>query len=124
MVAQAASEGKEVLFINQRHLLADKTITGVPLVPEYELVTLNEMAMSNNQPYLDQFYSDLRNHRFGVIMAGGLFTDFQRSDYPFAAENNIWAMRVARPLMCEYQVETVLSGGVAIMVPREKSDCP
>jgi len=124
VVTQATSEGKEVLFINQRHLLADKTITGVPLVAEYELVTLNEMAMSNNQPYLDQFYSDLRNHRFGVIMVGGLFTDFQRSDYPFSAENNSWALRIARPLMCEYQIETPLSGGVAIMIPRESSICP
>jgi len=123
-VMEANSAGKEVLFINQRHLLADKAITGVPLVPEYELVTLNEMAMSNNQPYLDQFYSDLRNHRFGVIVASIQFTDLQRSDYPFAKENNTWALRVARPLMCEYQIETALSGGVAIMIPREKSDCP
>ncbi len=105
-VTQAVSDGEEVLFINQRHLLADKTITGVPLVPEYELVTLNEMAMSKNEPYLERFYSDLRGHRFGVIVASAQFTDFQPSDYPFAAENNTWALRVARPLMCEYQVET------------------
>ena len=80
--------------------------------------------MSNNEPYLEQFYSDLREHRFGVIVASAQFTDFQRSDYPFAAENNTWALRVARPLMCEYQVETTLSGGIAIMVPRESSACP
>ena len=82
VVTQAASEGKEVLFINQRHLLADKTITGIPLVPEYELVTLNEMAMSNNQPYLDQFYSDLRNHRFGVIVASGHVHGFSAVGLP------------------------------------------
>jgi hypothetical protein len=122
--SQAVADGEEVLFINQRHLLADKSITGIPLVPEYELVTLNEMAMSNNGPYLEQFYSDLREHRFGVIVASAQFTDFQPSDYPFAAENNTWALRVARPLMCEYQVETILSGGIAIMAPRESSACP
>lgn len=122
--AQAVAGGEEVLFINQRHLLADKNITAIPLVPEYELVTLNEMAMSNNEPYLERFYSDLREHRFGVIVASVQFTDFQGSDYPFAAENNTWALRVARPLMCEYQVETILSGGIAIMVPRESSACP
>jgi hypothetical protein len=122
--AQAVTDGEEVLFINQRHLLADKSITHVPLVPEYELVTLNEMAMSNNEPYLEMFYSDLREHRFGVIVASAQFTDFQRSDYPFAAENNTWALRIARPLVCEYQVETTLSDGITIMVPREKSACP
>ena len=123
-VTQAVSDGEEVLFINQRHLLSDKTITGVPLVPEYELVTLNEMAMSKNEPYLERFYSDLRGHRFGVIVASAQFTDFQPSDYPFAAENNAWALRIARPLMCEYQVDVILSGGIAIMVPREESNCP
>jgi hypothetical protein len=122
--SQAVADGQEVLFINQRHLLADKSITHVPLVPEYELVTLNEMAMSNNEPYLEQFYSDLREHRFGVIVASAQFTDFQRSDYPFAAENNTWALRVARPLVCEYQVATTLSGGITIMVPRESPACP
>jgi hypothetical protein len=124
IVTQASSEGKEVLFINQRHLLADKAISGVPLVPEYEVVTLMEMAMSNNQSYLNQFYSDLSSHRFALIVASGLFTESQRPDYPFAAENNTWAERVARPLLCEYQVETVLSGGVTIMSPRESSVCP
>ncbi len=113
-----------MLFINQRHLLADKSIVGIPLVPEYELVTLNEMAMSNNEPYLEQFYSDLRSHRFGVIVASAQFTDFQPADYPFAAENNTWALRVARPLVCEYQVKTTLVGWMAIMVPREESACP
>jgi hypothetical protein len=122
--SQAVANGEEVLFINQRHLLADKSIIGIPLIPEYELVTLNEMAMSNNEPYLEQFYSDLREHRFGVIVASAQFTDFQRSDYPFAAENNTWALRVARPLVCEYQVETILSGGITIMVPRESPACP
>ena len=63
--SQAVSDGQEVLFINQRHLLSDKTITGIPLFPEYELVTLNEMAMSNNEPYLEQFYSDLRDIALG-----------------------------------------------------------
>jgi hypothetical protein len=123
-VTHTVSEGKEVLFINQRHLLADKTITGVPLVPEYELVTLMEMAMSNNQPYLQKFYSDLRDHRFGLIVASGQFTELQRKNYPFGAENNTWALRIARPLLCEYQVESTLSGGIAIMTPREKTACP
>jgi hypothetical protein len=122
--SQAVANGQEVLFINQRHLLADKSITGIPLVPEYELVTLNEMAMSNNETYLEHFYSDLREHRFGVIVASAQFTDFQPSDYPFAAENNTWALRVARPLVCEYRVDVTLSGGIAIMVPRESPACP
>jgi len=124
IVTQASSEGRQVLFINQRHLLADGSITGVPLIPDYELVTLNEMAMSNNQPYLNQFYTDLHKHRFGLIVASRQNLDPQPSKYPFAAENNAWLKKIAIPLMCEYQIDTVLSVGVAIMSPRESSICP
>jgi hypothetical protein len=123
-VTDAASQGQEVLFISQRHLLADGSITGVPLIPEYELITLNEMAMSNNLPYLNQFYTDLHKHRFGLIVASGQNLEPQPSKYPFSAENNAWLKKIAIPLTCEYQIDTVLSAGVAIMRPRESSICP
>jgi hypothetical protein len=123
-VTQAAAQGKQVLFINQRHLLADGDITSVPLIPEYELVTLNEMAMSDNRPYLNQFYIDLHNHRFGMIVVSAQNTQRQPSNYPFAAENNIWLKKVATPLLCEYQVQTAFSGGVVIMTPRQTTACP
>ena len=70
-LAMQAGRSGPVLFIDERQLLTFHQID-LPLVPEYELVTLMEMAMSNNQPYLQQFYADLKNHRFAAIVAGRL----------------------------------------------------
>ncbi len=49
----------DVLFISERQLLSFKALQGVQVVPEYEKVFLMEMAMGNNQPYLESFYADL-----------------------------------------------------------------
>lgn len=52
---QSFSQQGPVLFIYERHLLTFDMIPDVPVVPEYEVVTLTEMAISGNQPYLDGF---------------------------------------------------------------------
>jgi hypothetical protein len=124
MATQAVSDGHEVLFINQRHLLAEGVIKGIPLVPEYEVLALMEMAMSGNQVYLDQFYKDLENHRFAFIVVSGLYTGRQADDYPFAAENNAWSERISNPLLCQYEVKTIFPGDVVILTPREMPACP
>ena len=70
-LVQAVNEmGKKgpVLFINERQLVTFGDVD-VPLVADYEAVTLMEMAMSNNQAYLNRFYGDLKNHRFAAIVA-------------------------------------------------------
>ena len=53
-----AAQNGPVLFINERQLVTFGDVR-VPLVPDYEAVTLMEMAMSGNQVYLDRFYDDL-----------------------------------------------------------------
>jgi hypothetical protein len=118
MASKAVNDGQEVLFINQRHLLADGAIKDVPLVPEYELVTLMEMAMSGNTTYLDHFYKDLKDQRFAMIIVSGLYTGHQADDYPFSAENNAWSDRISNPLLCQYKVRKTFPGDVVILVPR------
>jgi hypothetical protein len=100
MAEQAGQKGP-VLFINERHLLTFHEVN-LPLVPEYEAVTLMEMAMSNNQPYLQQFYSDLRNHRFAAIVAGKQNVGIVEEG-AFAEENNIWNSRVSPYIQCYYE---------------------
>ena len=104
MAEQAGQKGP-VLFINERHLLTFHKID-LPLVPEYENVTLMEMAMSNNQPYLQQFYSDLRNHRFAAIVAGKQNVGI-KEEGTFAEENNIWNSRVSPYIQCYYEPVTI-----------------
>ena len=65
LVETVNSLGKNgpVLFINERQMVTFGDVN-VPLVPEDEVVTLMEMAMSNNQPYLDKFLQRSRRPSF------------------------------------------------------------
>ena len=89
-VAPAAAHGGEVLFISERQLVAFDYIRDVPLVPDDELVELMEIAMSNNQPALSRFYSDLHQHRFALIVSRKLNTGIKTGE-AFSEENNAWS---------------------------------
>jgi len=125
IVSRAAGEQGEVLFITDRHFLTFKMIEGVPLVPEYEMVTLMEMAMSGNDNYLDAFYGDLARHRFAVIVARKQRVVY-KADEPFADENNVWTQYITKPILCYYDRSATLeSAHVLLLVPRAvPQDCP
>jgi hypothetical protein len=116
---QAAQNGGEVLFINQRHLLTFNYIKDVPLVPEDELVFLMEMAMSNNTTYMDAFHSDIQNRRFALIVSEPLTIQYQGRSHSFGEENDAWVERVSEPVLCYYEPSINLdSVGVVLYVPR------
>jgi hypothetical protein len=119
---QAYSEDGPVLFIYERQLLTFGYVTGVPLVPEYEVVSLMEMAISGNEPYLNQFYSDLATHRFSAIVAHPQNLGVETGD--FIEESNTWNRLVGQPLLCQYKpVQTLTYSKVQILVPRARP-CP
>ena len=89
-----------ILFINERQLIALGDVN-VPLVYDYEVVTLMEMAMSGNQPYLNRFYNDLSNHRFAGIVATKQNTGIKEAG-AFFEENNVWNSRVSPYILCYY----------------------
>ena len=121
---QSYSKEGEVLFIYERHLLTFDMIPGVPLVPEYEVITLTEMAISNNQPYLDGFYHDLQTHRFSAIVARKQSTKITDTG-DFAEESNAWNSLVAYHLLCEYEpVLSLESSNIQVFVPRAEPKCP
>jgi len=125
ILTEAHNQGGEVLFINQRHLVTFHIVNGVALAPDYEIVTLMEMAMAGNQTYLDRFDKDIASHRFSVIV-----TPVQRvvkkTNEPFSEENNVWIDSISRPLLCYYDRKTILeSSNTLILVPaKEKGNCP
>jgi hypothetical protein len=123
-VEQVSQQGSQVLFISERQLLALKTVNA-PLIPAYEQDYLMEMVMSHNQEYLDQFQTDLRQHRFAMIVVGSQRDLIYEHEHPFAEENNLWVEGVSRPLLCYYEMaypqEVNLDLDVAIYVPRETS---
>ena len=120
---QSYSKDGEVLFIYERHLLTFDMIPGIPIVPEYEVVSLTEMAISGNQPYLNKFYDDLQSHRFTAIVARK--QNLRATTGDFAEEANAWNDLVARHLLCEYEpVLTLDSSSIQIFIPRATPECP
>ena len=115
-----------VLFISDRELVALREVD-VPLVYDYEVVTLMEMAMSGNQAYLNRFYDDLSHHRFAAIVSGRQNLVIKQ-DGIFAEENNVWNTFVSPYIVCNYESDmTVEADGtrIEIYVPRtEPENCP
>ena len=115
-----------VLFINERQLAALGDVN-VPLVYDYEVVTLMEMAMSGNQPYLDRFYNDLANHRFAGIVATKQNTGIKESG-AFFEENNVWNSRVSPYILCYYTPVLTLEpegNRIEVYMPSTQlQDCP
>jgi hypothetical protein len=88
---QVAGQGGEVLFISQRHLLTFDDVQNVPLVPENELVFLMEMAMSDNQSYMDAFNNAISTQRLHDRL--NHWSSSTREEASFT-ENDAWASRV------------------------------
>jgi hypothetical protein len=118
-VEEVAAQGGRVLFISQRHLQTFGMVRGVPLEPAYETVELMEMAMSGNADYLNQFYTDLREHRFDLIVTGELNTVFKGPQDSFPEENNVWVRHVSFPALQHYQSILVLPHSrIQLLVPK------
>jgi hypothetical protein len=115
-----------VLFINDRQVVALGDVD-VPLVYDYEVVTLMEMAMSGNQAYLNRFYNDLENHRFAAIISGRQNTVIKQ-DGVFAEENNVWNTFVSPYILCYYESNITIeadSSRIEIYRPRTQiGNCP
>jgi hypothetical protein len=123
-VASATAQGGEVLFISERHLVTFRMLDHVSLVPDYEVVTLMEMAMSGNQLYLERFRSDLASHRFALIISRKQRV-VKKEGEAFAEENNVWIDAVSTPLLCYYERSfTLESSNTLVLVPSDTADCP
>ena len=125
-VVNEAGKNGPVLFINDRQLLALGDVN-VPLVYDYEVVTLMEMAMSGNQVYLNRFYDELANHRFSAIVATKQNLGIKQEGV-FAEENNVWNTFVSPYIVCYYESGmTIEADGTRLEVymPRTRSEkCP
>jgi hypothetical protein len=123
-VAKAAQEG-EVLFIDQRQLLAFGYLQGVPLEPEYEKKYLMDQAMAGNAAFFQEFFRDLEAKRFSMIVTEPLFESYDDAFDPFGEENNAWVKWVSEPVLCFYAPEKTYKGvRVQLLTPRAGTkDC-
>jgi hypothetical protein len=116
---QTHGNAGDVLFMYERHLLTFGLVPPVRLVPDYEVVSLMEMALSGNRSYLEQYYRDLASHRFAAIVAHPQNLGVETGD--FIEENDVWSRLVAQPLLCQYKAAVTTDySKVQILVPRTR----
>ena len=122
----ANEQNRDVLFISQRQMISMHMLEGVNLVPAYEREELMEMAMSDQEDYLDAFRADVQNQRFALIVVDPLKFKLLGSNYSMGEENNAWARRVIKPILCNYEVaESYPEFQLAFYVPQEGTrQCP
>jgi len=115
-----SSETGEVLFIDHRQLLTFNIVPQVALVDEYEKKMLMENAMNPNPQYFVDFYEDLEQHRFSLIINEPLNIITRGDESNFAEENNAYVESVSIPLLCFYEATyTNQSTKVEVLIPRE-----
>ena len=120
LLQETLDSGGEILFVTERQLITFDYLNGMTLVPEYEQSELMEMAMSRNRPYLETFYSELRERRFALIVAEDQ-TFTRQKEGAFAEENVAWVRFVGAPLLCNYKpVVTLTSNNIQVFEPRPK----
>jgi len=116
----------EILFITQRHLVSMHMLDGVEMIPEYEREELMEMAMGDNQDYLQIFRADMESQRFDAIVVDPLSYRLLGKNYAFGEENNAWVRRAMKHILCNYQEDIVFPADqIAIYIPQQGTrQCP
>lgn len=113
-----AKEPGPILFVTERQLLTMGEIDGVELYPDYEKVFLMEMAMGNNQEYLENFYRLLDEHTFSAILMEPISTRIQEPWKSFAEENNSYVRKVILPMLMDYQLALSWDNGeINLLIP-------
>ncbi|MBI3160567.1 MAG: hypothetical protein HYZ26_13295 [Chloroflexi bacterium] len=101
-VACAAQYG-DVLFMDQRQLLAFGRVANVPLVQAYEKKVVMDQALSANNDYFQAFYADLQAGRFSLIVTEKQAVIYKDAGTSLAEENNAWVAWVTEPLLAYYE---------------------
>ena len=125
-VDKVNAQGGQMLFITQRQLISMHMLTGIKLVQEYEREELMEMAMAQNDSYLQRFRTDLENHRFAAIVVDPLRFNLVGEQDAMGAENNAWTHAVVKKVLCNYQQAAIFPADrIAIYVPQVGTQkCP
>ena len=125
-VTTEISKQGPLLFVSERQMVSLGEVD-IPLVYDYEVVTLMEMAMSRNEAYLDQFYGDLASHRFAAIISGRQNTII-KMEGDFVEENNVWNTYISPYVLCYYESSQTIETDrtrIEVYVPRTQvGDCP
>ena len=86
---KATIGGGEVLFMDQRQLLAFGNVGDIPLVAEYEKKLVMDKAMSQDDEYFADFYHDISNQRFALIVSEPQRLRLAKEGEDWGAENDV-----------------------------------
>jgi hypothetical protein len=116
----------DVLFLDERQLLTFGYFDDVPLVLEYEKKIVMDEALAKNEVYFNDFYVDLVDARFSMIIADRQFKVKKNVTRALAEENNAWVKWVTIPLLREYEsVAVYQSDRVELFMPKGRTyKCP
>lgn len=117
-VSEYSKKG-EILFIDHRQLLTFGLVENVPLVNDYEKKVLMDKAMADNGEYFTQFYEDIYQHRFALIINEPANIITRGSEYSFGEENDAYVKWVTIPLLCAYEpIYSSQATSLELLVPR------
>lgn len=122
---EAVEAGGEVLFVSQRHLLTFGLIEGVPLVHAHEKLLLQEMVMSQNYAYLENFAEEMAEQRYAMLVMDRLPRFWKHPDkVTLAVENNVVNKDLVPLVLCAYETKDfLLDGSLEILVPKANPTC-
>ena len=115
-ISQASQHGL-VLMVDQRQLLTFNDLSRIPFAPDYEKKYMMDQAMGNNAAYFRNYYQDLADKKFSLIVIEVL--RLRRTTGAFSDENNDWVDWVSKPTLCFYQpLVTYDNINVQLLIPR------
>ena len=120
------SSAKPGLMFFQSQLMATGQIKNITPIPNLDNVFLIEMAISQKSEFLSSFYSDLKAHRWSVIISLPLYESYDLSYHPFQEEQDAWQTKIANIILCYYRpAYESLDFNYGVYIPRESSRiCP
>jgi len=117
-VAAKSLDG-EVLFIDQRQLITVGEIANLPLLPEYEKKYMMDKAMAGDEAYFADFYRDLQDKRFTLIVSEPLNISEKTNVDDFSEENNAWVQHITIPVYKYYEsIYLDKKNNIQLFVPR------
>ena len=118
-VSTALNKGKPVLFMTEKQLITFGQLPGTPMVFDYEKVYMLDWAMSDSMDQLNNFYRDLKDNHFGLIIIDPQPGLLKPQNAFFSDEHNAQVSRIGRYLDCYTSVVTTwLSVGLQSREPR------
>jgi hypothetical protein len=94
--------GSPILFISNQQMVAINRFPGILPEPEYEVVNMMEMAMVGNAEYFAEFYQQLSQHRWGLIVIDSLSLETAGREKSFGEEQTAWVKWVVEPIRKYY----------------------